>query len=125
MLCFYLRLFPQQKFRRVVYATIAGNAVYGTLFIIISIFQCIPVRGAWTRWDGVVEARCVNVNAVGWTCAALNIALDFIVLVLPLRGLAKLAMPWERKIGVLLVFCLGFLYMFLKHLLSFYANTWA
>lgn len=115
ILCFYLRIFPQRTFRRIVYVVIAGNAAYGISFISVSIFQCIPVQGAWTRWDGVLEAKCVNINAVVWTCAAINIALDFLVLILPMRDLARLAMPWDRKIYVLLVFCLGFLYVFLQH----------
>jgi hypothetical protein len=85
----------------------AGNTLYGTAFILVSIFQCIPVRAAWTRWDGTVQARCVNANALGWTSGVINVALDVTILVLPLPGLAKLVMPWERKIHILIIFGLG------------------
>jgi hypothetical protein len=80
---------------------------YGIAFVLASIFQCIPVHAAWTGWDGTIQARCVDANALGWASGAINIALDVIALLLPLPGLTKLVMPWERKIRILLVFGLG------------------
>lgn len=112
VLLFYLRIFPQRLFRRVVYAIIIANMFYGSAFILISIFQCIPVQAAWTRWDGTVEGRCVDVNLLGWASGAINVALNITVLILPLPGLTKLAIPWGRKIHVLLVFGLGSLYVY-------------
>jgi hypothetical protein len=85
----------------------AGNVLYGTAFILVSVFQCIPVQAAWTRWDGTVQAKCNDANALGWTSATINIAFDVIILILPLLELAKLAMSWKRKIHILLVFGLG------------------
>jgi hypothetical protein len=87
----------------------AGSVIYGTTFVLLSVFQCIPVQAAWTRWDGTVKARCNDVNALGWTSAAVNITLDVIILILPLPELARLAMSWKRKIHILLMFCLGLL----------------
>ena len=85
----------------------AVNIVYGTVFVLVSIFQCIPVQAAWTRWDGTVQAKCIDVNALGWASAAINIALDVTILILPLPELAKLVMSWEQKIPILLMFGLG------------------
>ncbi|PVH75952.1 hypothetical protein DL98DRAFT_465808 [Cadophora sp. DSE1049] len=107
ILCFYLRIFPQRLFRRIVYAIMAANIIYGTTFVLLSVFQCIPVHAAWTRWDGTVEARCINVNAIGWASAGINIGFDITILILPLPELASLAMSWQRKIRVLFVFGLG------------------
>ncbi|KAH6662687.1 hypothetical protein B0J14DRAFT_621822 [Halenospora varia] len=53
----------------------------------------LGIHATWTGWDGTGQAKCVNVNALGWTSGAINIALDVIVLLLPLPGLAKLVMP--------------------------------
>jgi hypothetical protein len=114
ILCLYLRIFPQRTFRRFVYAIMGVNTAYGTALILVSIFQCIPVHAAWTGWDGTVQARCVDVNAVGWASGAINIALDVGVLLLPLPGLTKLVMPWERKIYILLIFGLGSLYVYIS-----------
>jgi hypothetical protein len=105
-----------------VYGIIGANIIYGTALILVSIFQCIPVHAAWTGWDGVVQARCVDVNAVGWTSGAINIALDIGVLLLPLPGLTKLVMPWERKIHILLIFSLGSLYVHISQRMKAHAN---
>ena len=83
------------------------NIAYGTTFIIVSIFQCIPVQAAWVGWDGTVLARCVNANMLGWISGGLNVVLDALVLVLPLPGIIKLVMPWELKLRILLIFGLG------------------
>jgi hypothetical protein len=109
MLCLYLRIFPQRTFTRTVYAIMTVNVLYGMTFIFASIFQCIPVSAAWTRWDGTVRAKCINANAIGWTSAAINIVLDAVIIVLPLPGLTRLVMSWERKIYILVMFSLGFL----------------
>ncbi|KAG0645125.1 hypothetical protein D0Z07_9202, partial [Hyphodiscus hymeniophilus] len=108
ILCLYLRIFPQPTFRSIVYVIMASNIVYGTVFVLLSIFQCIPIQAVWTRWDGTVPARCINVNALGWVSAGISILLDITILILPLPGLAKLVMPCQRKIHILLMFGLGF-----------------
>lgn len=107
ILFFYLRIFPKKVFRRVVYTVMAGNALYGITFIFISIFQCIPVKAAWSRWEGKAPARCLDANALGWASAAINIFFDVAILILPLPELAKLAMSYQRKIHILLMFGLG------------------
>ena len=90
-----------------VYAVIAGNIVSGTVFILVSIFQCLPVKAAWIGWDRTVQARCVSAHSVGWANGPINIILDVIILVLPLPGLMKLSMSKERKIHIVLIFGLG------------------
>ena len=109
MLCLYLRIFPQRAFKRIVYAIMAVDVLYGTAFILTSLFQCIPVHAAWTRWDGTGPAKCIDANAVGWTSAAINIVLDAITIILPLPELTRLVMSWERRIHILVMFGLGFL----------------
>ena len=95
--------------RRITHIATVANLLYGTAFITALIFQCIPVHGAWTRWDGTVPAKCINANAVGWTSAAVNIVLDVVIIVLPLPELTRLAMSWEQRIHILVMFSLGFL----------------
>lgn len=85
----------------------AGNTLYGITFIFISIFQCIPVKAAWTRWEGGASAKCLDANASGWASASINIFFDVTILVLPLPQLAKLVMSYQRKIHILLMFGLG------------------
>jgi len=83
------------------------NVLYATALTFASVFQCIPVQAAWTRWDGAVPAKCINAHAVGWTSAAINIILDIITVILPLPGLARLHMSTGQKIRIFLMFGLG------------------
>jgi hypothetical protein len=107
ILFFYLRIFPKKAFRRAVYAVMAGNTLYGILFMLLSVFQCIPVKASWTRWEGEVTAKCLDANALGWASAGINIFFDITILILPLPELAKLVMSYQRKIHILLMFSLG------------------
>ncbi|CAG8977707.1 hypothetical protein HYALB_00008734, partial [Hymenoscyphus albidus] len=107
MLCLYLRLFPQKGFKRIIYAIIAVNILYSIAFITASVFQCIPIQAAWTRWDGIVPAKCINANAVGWSSAIINIVLHAIIIILPLPKLMRLLMSWEQNIQILIMCGLG------------------
>ncbi|KAH6704158.1 hypothetical protein BKA61DRAFT_560083 [Leptodontidium sp. MPI-SDFR-AT-0119] len=109
ILCLYLRIFSQGLLRRITHVATVVNLLYGTAFITASIFQCIPVHAAWTSWDSTVPAKCINANAVGWTSAAINIILDVVTVILLLLELTRLAMSWEQKIHILVMFSLGFL----------------
>ena len=84
-----------------------ANILYGSTFMLLSIFQCTPIRAAWTKWEATVEGRCMDANAIAWANAAINIIFDLIILILPMPELAQLAMSWERKTNVLLMFGLG------------------
>jgi hypothetical protein len=86
---------------------LGGGIVYGIAFVLLSVFQCIPVQAAWKRWDGTVHAKCSDANALGWTSAAINIVFEVIILVLPLSGLTKLVISLESKIHILLMFGVG------------------
>ena len=83
--------------------------MYIFVFVIVTAFQCIPVRIAWEKWDGEHTGKCLSLNALGWASASLNIVLDLIVIVLPIRELKNLAISRRRKVGVMLMFLGGFL----------------
>lgn len=111
ILCFYLRIFPKKSFRIAVQVVIALNAMYLVAFIFASVFQCNPVNLAWLRWDGEHQGTCNNINAQGWASAAFNMFLDIVTMSLPLRELYNLSLSTRRKILVMFMFSLGFLYV--------------
>jgi hypothetical protein len=108
MLFFYLRIFPQTWFRYACFATMAACAGYGIAFLLVSVFQCRPLPLAWTQWDGEHAGTCNDINAQGWTSAALNVILDVVVLGLPMPVIAKLELNKRKKALVLLMFSTGF-----------------
>jgi len=107
MLCLYLRISSQSLFRMITYAVMTVNVIYSIVFIFLSIFQCDPLHAAWARWDGTVSAQCINVNALGWTSAAINIVLDCIVVILPIQELLRVVISWQQKVNILVMFALG------------------
>jgi hypothetical protein len=108
ILLFYLRIFPQKWFRYACFATMAACVGYGIAFLLVSVFQCRPIDLAWNHWDGEHEGVCNNINAQGWTSAALNVVLDVVVLGLPMPVIAKLELNKRKKALVLLMFSTGF-----------------
>ncbi|KAK2804840.1 hypothetical protein FQN51_001482 [Onygenales sp. PD_10] len=104
---FYLRIFPSKNFRIAIYITMAATLAYGIAFILVSIFQCDPIKSAWLRWDGTAPGYCRNINMQGWMSAALNIVLDLVTLFLPIRELSKLELWRKKKIHICLMFTVG------------------
>lgn len=111
MLFFLLRVFPTPGVRRVLYGTIAFNAVFGLVFVLVAIFQCLPVGYLAVRWDGEHEGKCLNIHAITSSNAAISIAVDAWMLAIPLSQLRSLNLDWRRKVGVALMFCVGMWYV--------------
>lgn len=110
-ICFlYLRLFLDEKFRRIVWATQVFNFALLVSFIIVSTLQCRPISFYWTGWDGEHHGSCTNLNAAAWAHAAIHIALDIWMLSLPVPQIWRLNMSLERKAAILAMFGLGILY---------------
>ncbi|KAF2008098.1 hypothetical protein P154DRAFT_614482 [Amniculicola lignicola CBS 123094] len=107
ILLFYLRIFPNPNFRRLVFATIALCVCYILAFVPATAAQCLPIRQSWERWDGEHHGKCFNLNTEGWLTAALNIVLDITVICLPLREMSHLLMSRKKKAGIMLMFLGG------------------
>ncbi|CZR68873.1 related to integral membrane protein PTH11 [Phialocephala subalpina] len=107
ILLFYLRLFPGTTIRRVIYATITFNVLVGLTFDLIALLQCRPIDFYWKRWDGEHKGKCLNINALAWANAAINIASDLWLLGLPMTQLVRLNLHWKKKVGVAMMFGVG------------------
>lgn len=111
-ICFlYLRLFPDKKFRRLVWATQVFNVCVLVTFTFSSTFQCRPLSYFWTGWDGEHSGACDNINAAAWAHAGTNIALDFWMLGLPASQVWKLNMPTRKRFNIIAMFGFGILYV--------------
>ncbi|KAF2847845.1 hypothetical protein T440DRAFT_455522 [Plenodomus tracheiphilus IPT5] len=107
LLMFFLRIFPKTGTRRVIWVTIAFTVTWGVTFAIAAIFQCRPISYFWTSWDQVSSGKCIDINALGWSQAAINIALDIWMLALPLYVVCHLQMTWRKKASVAVMFSVG------------------
>jgi hypothetical protein len=112
LLFFYLRVFNMPgRHRWILYGTITVNCVYGLLYDLITVFQCMPVGYMSVRWDGEHEGQCVNINAMTWSNACISIAMDIWMLVIPLFQVHTLQLDMRKKIGAALMFFVGTAYV--------------
>ncbi|KAI1098890.1 hypothetical protein F4804DRAFT_323539 [Jackrogersella minutella] len=108
VLFFYLKVFPKRSFRLCAWALISINLVYAITYDFLLIFQCNPISGAWRFWDGEFEAKCISINVLGWSAAAINIALDLAVIILPLPALFGLSLSLRKRLQIMAMFAVGF-----------------
>lgn len=80
----------------------AEISTYRDGYVVFSAPLCIQVR--WFR-----EAALTDCLRNIQMAAALNLALDLAVLILPLTELWKLSMTLRKKLQILSMFCVGFL----------------
>lgn len=107
ILFFYMRIFPEPRIRRVLWATQALNAMFGIAYVFAAIFQCSPISYNWTRWDGEHEGSCIDITALAWSNAIVSIVFDIWMLAIPMHQLRKLKLHWKRKVGVGIMFIVG------------------
>lgn len=109
LLAFYLKVFPNEGFRRVCWATASTCLVLFPTFSIFTVFYCTPVSYTWEGWTGKVEGHCLSFNLFAWIQTCINIALDTFILVLPLPLVWRLNMGRKKKMLLMLMFSVGVL----------------
>ncbi|KAI8292982.1 Ketoreductase azaE [Colletotrichum sp. SAR 10_98] len=109
ILFMYLRIFPGERFRTVLWGTQAFNLAIGVTFVLLGIFQCRPIHLAWTAWRGDSESQgtCMDVVITAMVYSAIQVGLDIWMLILPLTQILGLNMKWSKKFGLMFMFSLG------------------
>ncbi|PMD12600.1 hypothetical protein NA56DRAFT_652406 [Hyaloscypha hepaticicola] len=110
LLLFYLRVFPQQKFRLLCYAGLTFVGCSGLAYIIATIFQCSPVPFYWNRT--IHGGHCIQSGPFWISYAIINIVTDFYILILPMPVLYSLSLSKKNKYGIMGCFALGFFVCF-------------
>ncbi|UNI13699.1 hypothetical protein JDV02_000420 [Purpureocillium takamizusanense] len=110
LLFFYIRIFSgaAESVRALLWGTTVLTVGFGIAFVVAAVFQCDPVSFFWTRWDDEQgQGRCMSINAIAWSNAAISIALDVWMLALPISQLKQLDLSWRKKTGAGIMFCTG------------------
>lgn len=89
---FYLRFFVDATFRMV---------TYGVLFVVIA-YSMVNVIATFAL-NCENNAACDQLFRVYITCAAVNVATDFAILLLPFWLLRPMKVPFARKVGIAVV----------------------
>ncbi|KAL7914939.1 putative PTH11-type G-protein coupled receptor protein [Trichoderma velutinum] len=105
---FYLYVFPGPNIRRLLIGTAIFNIVFGVVFVIAAMTQCIPLDYYWAQYyDYPPKGRCFNLNGFAWANAGLGLAVDVWMIILPLVQIKRLNLHWKKKMGVIVMFILG------------------
>lgn len=75
--------------------------------VFVQIFACIPVQASWDKT--IVGAKCQTIAVTRDMNSIANIVTDFIILLMPLPVIWRLALPRDQKCVVSGIFSLGFL----------------
>lgn len=108
ILLFYRRIFITKHFRQ--WTNFVGALVllwfitHGFIFA----FQCSPVRKAW---ESGIPGHCIHQFGYLIAFHSINVALDIVILALPMSAIWRLQMSMAKKISVAGIFFLGALYV--------------
>ncbi|MCJ1404062.1 hypothetical protein MMC11_007287 [Xylographa trunciseda] len=104
ILLFYRRIFATKQFRR--WTNIVGFFVIAWFLVnnFLAAFQCNPISKAW-----LIELPGHCVDPLSWIIGihSANIALDLVILALPVSAVLRLQMSTANKISVAGIFLLG------------------
>ncbi|WDK21952.1 CFEM domain-containing protein [Colletotrichum graminicola] len=103
----YFRIFPDGKFRKVLWATQVVNLLLLISFTAGQLALCQPFNFAWVGWTKEIPGKCFDRNKFIISHGAINVALDLWMLALPLTQLYGLRMQRRKKLGVMFMFSLG------------------
>lgn len=107
-LFFYLRIFVTEAFRLAAWICM-GCALSYWLGSMLQIFLiCQPFA---KNWDPTLEGHCASQNVAFSTIGAFNLVTDLLIMLLPVHFIRKLQMSPATKLGLYMIFGLGFLYV--------------
>ena len=104
ILLLYIRMAAAHPFLRYAsYGTLTIVALAGTVLTFLNIFQCRPIRAAFSDDDGT----CIDVVSLYLASAPINILTDLAILLLPLPILTRLRMEFRQKVALVATFTVG------------------
>ncbi|MCJ1359146.1 MAG: hypothetical protein MMC33_009146 [Icmadophila ericetorum] len=110
ILLLYRQLFPNKNIRVVVHILIAVLITYSVTCIIVACVQCRPFAA---NWDPTLPgAVCIDKEALFIWASMPNIVTDLVILVLPIRVIWNLHTTQRLKIGLIVTFTFGSLWVF-------------
>ncbi|KAK1966466.1 CFEM domain-containing protein [Colletotrichum sublineola] len=107
ILFLYLRIFPDEKFRKILWYTQLFNLLLWISCTAASLAACEPLNFFWNGWMGEMKGKCYDLNAFAMCHGAINVALDVWMLILPVSQIYNLRMKRKEKAGIMLMFGVG------------------
>ena len=113
MLLQVLRIFvprgSQSKTYYIVHALIWLNALYYLIIVFLMLFNCRPIRKAWTPW---LPGKCMQIGLIAMTTAIVNLIGDLCILFLTQNVIWNLMRVDRRqRMKLSVVFLAGVMYV--------------
>lgn len=106
ILALYRRIFIFPKFKHFGFVLGVVVVVWCAAVCVASILICIPLDKAW---DPTVTGACINLPKFFYGIQIPNVVTDVLILVLPLPAIARLQLPFGKKMGLMGLFAVGIL----------------
>ncbi|KAL1902484.1 hypothetical protein Sste5346_001465 [Sporothrix stenoceras] len=101
----YLHIFaPRGLLKTTLYVTGGVTIGLGLASVPATIFECIPVAGAWSLSD---DAHCYTFVNFLYASTAINVTTDLILCIVPIPLFWRLQLPQRQKIMISVLFFLG------------------
>ncbi|KAG6362824.1 hypothetical protein INS49_007918 [Diaporthe citri] len=108
ILAFFLRIFPDERFKKVIWCTLVVDLLVGSMCFLLGIVQRVPTWLIWEGWKSKEPRGVVlDLNNLGLAHGGMNVVLDAWMLVLPFTQLYKLNHPLRKKLGIFAMFSVG------------------
>jgi len=107
ILLLYLRVLKTYDYtRKAIHVTLGIVIIYNTWALAMYFSMCIPIA---KMWDASITDGYCHPRDVWWALTYIHIITDFMIFVLPIPVILSMTLPVSRKLGLLAVFCVGFL----------------
>ncbi|KAM5357089.1 hypothetical protein ACJZ2D_016625 [Fusarium nematophilum] len=105
-LSLYLRIAPHKTYRLALYVSMALVFAFGISTSLVSMLLCLPFE---KLWQPDIPGQCIDINAFYMFNTTTNIVFDIAIYIMPIQILWHLNLPKRQRMGLVLVFALGFL----------------
>ncbi|KAH8598657.1 hypothetical protein B0O99DRAFT_684044 [Bisporella sp. PMI_857] len=104
LLALYWRAFAESRGKLPIMIAAGANVLWMVVVSFLAAFSCNPVRGFW---DITTKSKCLNINNLFIATEAFTIALDIIVLVMPVYFIKSIKRSLSQRISISSTFLIG------------------
>ena len=101
---FYIQLSPQTWWRWCSFGLLFLLAGYNGAIFFTILVDCRPFK---RNWDLTIAGSCIDRPTLYVVTAALGIASDVVLLIMPIPMILRLQMPPQQKAGLIAFFAIG------------------
>lgn len=106
ILLMYRRIFDTEAFKKATWVVGTACVAWAIAAILCLVFQCHPMSGMWNPEDTFTN-KCINLQAYYRAVASSNMALDVVILFMPLYMVWRLKLEASQKLMLSGIFALG------------------